>query len=141
MQEQQDRAHSREHVRAQKHPSSRGFCSLQAPATGDQASHSGCLCSSNQVKLCRLSGVWCLALAGAVYTSHSASPLPRLCLQIGSVSFDREGVANHATQLANNIQGNLKRSLEALGVVSGCLMQQAFQAGSGPSTVLRSRAQ
>lgn len=39
-------------------------------------------------------------------------------LQIGSVSFDREGVANHATQLANNIQGNLKRSLESLGVVS-----------------------
>jgi hypothetical protein len=41
-----------------------------------------------------------------------------LPLQVGAVSFDREGVANHATQLASNIQGNLKRSLEALGVVS-----------------------
>jgi hypothetical protein len=40
------------------------------------------------------------------------------CVQVGAVSFDRQGVANHATQLANNIQGNLKRSLEALGVVS-----------------------
>lgn len=38
--------------------------------------------------------------------------------QVGSVSFDRQGVANHATQLANTIQGNLKRSLEAIGVVS-----------------------
>jgi hypothetical protein len=34
------------------------------------------------------------------------------------VSFDRAGVAAHATQLASAIQGNLKRSLEALGVVS-----------------------
>jgi hypothetical protein len=40
-----------------------------------------------------------------------------LLLQIGSVSFDRQGVADHASQLANNIQGNLKRSLEGLGVV------------------------
>ncbi len=34
------------------------------------------------------------------------------------MSFDRQGVADHASQLANTIQGNLKRSLEALGVVS-----------------------
>lgn len=34
------------------------------------------------------------------------------------MSFDRAGVAAHASQLANAIQGNLKRSLEALGVVS-----------------------
>ncbi len=33
------------------------------------------------------------------------------------MSFDREGVAQHAAQLASGIQGNLKRSLEALGVV------------------------
>lgn len=55
---------------------------------------------------------------------HQVVPYIRSCvsvclvlLQIGSVSFDRQGVADHATQLANNIQGNLKRSLEALGVV------------------------
>jgi hypothetical protein len=37
---------------------------------------------------------------------------------VGSVTFDRAGVAAHANQLASAIQGNLKRSLEALGVVS-----------------------
>lgn len=37
------------------------------------------------------------------------------------MSFDRQGVADHAAQLANNIQGNLKRSLEALGVVGSRL--------------------
>jgi transcription termination factor NusB len=44
------------------------------------------------------------------------------CLQIGSVSFDRQGVADHASQLANNIQGNLKRSLEGLGVVRAAVL-------------------
>jgi pyruvate/2-oxoglutarate dehydrogenase complex dihydrolipoamide dehydrogenase (E3) component len=37
-------------------------------------------------------------------------------MQVGSVTFDREGIANHAKQLASNIAGNLGRSLEALGV-------------------------
>lgn len=32
------------------------------------------------------------------------------------MSFDRQGVADHAKNLANTIQGNLKRSLESLGV-------------------------
>lgn len=32
------------------------------------------------------------------------------------MSFDRQGIANHAKDLANNVQGNLKRSLEAIGV-------------------------
>jgi dihydrolipoamide dehydrogenase len=43
-----------------------------------------------------------------------------VCLlpQVGAVTFDRQGVANHASQLAANIQGNLKRSLESIGVVS-----------------------
>ncbi len=40
------------------------------------------------------------------------------CVQIGAVSFDRAGIANHAKNLASTVQGNLKRSLEALGVVS-----------------------
>jgi type IV secretory pathway VirB2 component (pilin) len=40
-----------------------------------------------------------------------------LCLQIGSVSYERQPIADHASNLANTIQGNLKRSLEALGVV------------------------
>jgi dihydrolipoamide dehydrogenase len=37
-------------------------------------------------------------------------------VQVGSVSFDRQGIANHAKQLASNIASNLGRSLEALGV-------------------------
>ena len=45
--------------------------------------------------------------------SHRSSPF-----QVGSVSFDRQGIADHASQLAKNVQGNLQRSLEALKVVS-----------------------
>ncbi len=37
--------------------------------------------------------------------------------QVGAVSFDRAGVAAHAKDLATTIQGNLKRSLESIGVV------------------------
>lgn len=37
-------------------------------------------------------------------------------VQIGSVDFDRQSIADHAKDLASTIQGNLKRSLEALGV-------------------------
>ncbi|GFH27909.1 uncharacterized protein HaLaN_26301, partial [Haematococcus lacustris] len=36
--------------------------------------------------------------------------------QVDAVSFDREGIAQHARQLASNIQGNLRRSLESIGV-------------------------
>jgi len=43
--------------------------------------------------------------------------VPLLPPQVGSVSFDRQGIADHATQLAKNVQGNLQRSLEALKVV------------------------
>ena len=51
-------------------------------------------------------------------------------LQVGSVSYDRQPIADHASNLANAIQGNLKRSLEAIGVVStqhvsaACSIQQ-----------------
>jgi len=36
---------------------------------------------------------------------------------VGSVSFEREAVANHASNLAANVRGNLRRSLESIGVV------------------------
>ena len=42
---------------------------------------------------------------------HSIAP------QVGSVGFDRQTIADHANNLASNVQGNLKRSLEAIGVV------------------------
>lgn len=37
-------------------------------------------------------------------------------MQVGSVTFEREGIANHAKDLVANIAGNLARSLEAVGV-------------------------
>lgn len=37
--------------------------------------------------------------------------------QVGSVSFERQPIADHAINLASTIQNNLKRSLEAIGVV------------------------
>ena len=40
----------------------------------------------------------------------------RAVLQVGSVTFDRQGIANHANDLASNIAGNLERSLTSLGV-------------------------
>ena len=38
-------------------------------------------------------------------------------VQVGSVSFERQPIADHAINLASTIQNNLKRSLEAIGVV------------------------
>lgn len=38
-------------------------------------------------------------------------------MQIDNVTFEREKIANHANNLAKTIQGNLKRSLESIGVV------------------------
>ena len=41
----------------------------------------------------------------------------RLPVQVGSVSYERQPIADHAINLASTIQTNLKRSLEAIGVV------------------------
>ena len=55
--------------------------------------------------------------------SNAALPLgacvidSRDSLQVGSVSYERQPIADHAINLASTIQLNLKRSLEALGVV------------------------
>ena len=46
---------------------------------------------------------------------------PHYPIKVGSVTFDRQGIADHATQLAKSVQGNLQRSLEAIGVVSRSL--------------------
>lgn len=57
-----------------------------------------------------------LAASGRVREARNASHLKAMGVQIGSVSFDRQGIADHATNLAKTIQGNLARSLEGLGV-------------------------
>lgn len=51
-------------------------------------------------------------------------------LQVGSVDFDRQGIADHANNLASTIQLNLKRSLEAIGVVGPAVLTAALAAGS-----------
>ena len=38
-------------------------------------------------------------------------------LQVGSVSYDRQPIADHAQNLASTIKSNLQKSLEAIGVV------------------------
>lgn len=57
-----------------------------------------------------------LAASGRVREARNASHLKSMGVQIGSVSFDRQGIADHATNLAKTIQGNLARSLEGMGV-------------------------
>ena len=57
-----------------------------------------------------------LAAAGEVRKLKDQHHLKALGIQIESVSFEREKIANHANNLAKTIQGNLRRSLEAIGV-------------------------
>eukprot|EP01025_Chloroclados_australasicus_P006472 TRINITY_DN12087_c0_g3_i3.p1 TRINITY_DN12087_c0_g3~~TRINITY_DN12087_c0_g3_i3.p1 ORF type:complete len:433 (-),score=61.09 TRINITY_DN12087_c0_g3_i3:129-1427(-) len=45
-----------------------------------------------------------------------AAHLSAMGIQVGAVNYDRQKIADHAANLASNIQGNLKRSLESLGV-------------------------
>eukprot|EP00210_Caulerpa_lentillifera_P004950 g4724.t1 len=56
-----------------------------------------------------------LAASGRVRDLQNEMHLKSLGIQIGSVNFDRQTIANHAEDLAKTIQGNLKRSLEGLG--------------------------
>ena len=57
----------------------------------------------------------CACTSKHTHSTHRHRCSPRT-LQVGSVSFERQGIADHATNLAKTIQTNLKRSLEALGV-------------------------
>jgi len=57
-----------------------------------------------------------LAASGRIREMQNEMHLRAMGIQVGSVSFDRQGVADHASQLASNIQGNLKNSLVAIGV-------------------------
>ncbi|GBF88245.1 dihydrolipoyl dehydrogenase [Raphidocelis subcapitata] len=57
-----------------------------------------------------------LAASGRIREMQNAMHLKSMGIQVGSVSFERQGIADHAINLAKTIQTNLKRSLEALGV-------------------------
>jgi hypothetical protein len=47
---------------------------------------------------------------------QNAAHLASLGIQLGSVSFERQPIADHAKNLASTIKGNLQRSLESIGV-------------------------
>ena len=57
-----------------------------------------------------------LAAAGEIRKLKDNHHMKSLGIQIDNVSFEREQIANHASNLASTIQGNLQRSLEGLGV-------------------------
>ena len=58
-----------------------------------------------------------LAASGRVREMQAEDHLEGFGIKVeGEVKFDREGVANHAKQLANRVKGNLEGSLVALGV-------------------------
>lgn len=58
-----------------------------------------------------------LAAAGRVRDFKNTSHLKSLGIQLGAVSFDRQGISDHASNLVATLAGNLKRSLETIGVV------------------------
>lgn len=58
-----------------------------------------------------------LAASGRVREMRAESHLSEFGIKVeGEVTYDREGVAKHAKQLANRVKGNLEGSLTALGV-------------------------
>jgi dihydrolipoamide dehydrogenase len=57
-----------------------------------------------------------LAASGRVRELHDAHHLKALGIQVGSVEFDRQAIANHATSLVNKLQGDLTNSLKRLKV-------------------------
>ncbi|MEC4811948.1 MAG: dihydrolipoyl dehydrogenase [Scytonema sp. PMC 1069.18] len=57
-----------------------------------------------------------LAASGRVRELRNAHHLKSLGIQLGSVDFDRQAIANHANNLVAKIQGDLTNSLKRLGV-------------------------
>ena len=57
-----------------------------------------------------------LSAAGDVRRLKDAKHMAAKGVQVGDVSYDRQAVANHASNLAKTIQGNLARSLDGMGV-------------------------
>ncbi|MBD2337681.1 dihydrolipoyl dehydrogenase [Calothrix sp. FACHB-156] len=57
-----------------------------------------------------------LAASGRVRELRNAHHLKSLGIQVSNVEFDREAIANHATNLVSKIQGDLTNSLKRLGV-------------------------
>jgi dihydrolipoamide dehydrogenase len=56
-----------------------------------------------------------LAASGRVRELKNEHHLKSFGITVGNVQFDRQGIANHATQLANNVKINLEKSLKGHG--------------------------
>ena len=57
-----------------------------------------------------------LAAAGRIRDMKNEHHLKSLGIAVSNVEYDRQGVANHAQQLAEKVKGNLEASLKGLGV-------------------------
>lgn len=57
-----------------------------------------------------------LAASGRIREMKDAHHLKSFGITVGDVTVDRQGVADHANQLANKVKGNLEASLRGLGV-------------------------
>lgn len=57
-----------------------------------------------------------LAASGRVRELRNAHHLKSLGIQVGSVEFDRQAIADHSDNLVNKIRGDLTNSLKRLGV-------------------------
>jgi dihydrolipoamide dehydrogenase len=57
-----------------------------------------------------------LAASGRVREMKNAHHLKAFGITVGDVQFDRQGVADHASQLASKVKANLEQSLRAQGV-------------------------
>ncbi|GJM94668.1 hypothetical protein PR202_ga11337 [Eleusine coracana subsp. coracana] len=57
-----------------------------------------------------------LAVSGRMRELHDEHHMKSLGLQVSSAGYDRQGVADHANNLASKIRSNLTNSMKALGV-------------------------
>lgn len=58
-----------------------------------------------------------LAAAGRVREMKDAHHLKALGIEVGKVSYDRQGVADHAKNLANKVKANLENSLKVMSMI------------------------
>jgi dihydrolipoamide dehydrogenase len=81
-----------------------------------------------------------LAAAGRVRDMKNADHLKHLGITVDNVSFDRQGIADHAEDLVQTIRGNLTRSMEGVGVDiltgnAGFVDNHTISYGGAPGTI------
>jgi len=74
-----------------------------------------------------------LAASGKVRELRNAHHLKTLGIQVGSVEFDREAIANHAFNIVSKLRGDLTNSLKRIGVET--IIGRAKLAGSQKLTI------